>query len=85
MSPPTVSPTLTKATPISLPIHPETGPRPNIGAAIKEAINSAGRAEKVVVGVCGPQGMVTDARRAVGGCIRVGGPSVELHVEGYGW
>ncbi|KAI9698500.1 MAG: hypothetical protein M1836_004081 [Candelina mexicana] len=76
---------LAKATPMDLPVAPQTGERPNLGAAIKEAINAAGREERVVVGVCGPQGMVTEARRAVGESIKTSGPSVELHVEGYGW
>lgn len=59
--------------------------RPNISALISAVTKGAAQHERVVVGACGPEGMVKDARNAVAARVNVSGPSFDLHIESYGW
>ncbi|KAI1301984.1 ferric reductase NAD binding domain-containing protein [Xylaria venustula] len=59
--------------------------RPDIETSIREAISSAAKDERVLVAACGPQGLVNTVRNTTASCIRVDGPSVELHCEQFGW
>ncbi|KAI3342438.1 ferric reductase NAD binding domain-containing protein [Ustulina deusta] len=66
----------------SLPI---TYGRPDIEASVREAIMSVAKNERVLVAACGPTGLVNTVRNTTASCIRVDGPSVELHCEQFGW
>ncbi|KAK5632074.1 hypothetical protein RRF57_007788 [Xylaria bambusicola] len=59
--------------------------RPDIKTSVREAILSAGKDERVLVAVCGPTGLVDTVRNTTASCISLGGPSVELHCEQFGW
>jgi len=59
--------------------------RPNIEALVRDAIMSMDKDKRILVGACGPTGLVESVRNTVAECIRVEGPSVELHCEQFGW
>ncbi len=58
--------------------------RPNVATIITETVADADRHDRVVVAVCGPGGMMLDARNSVAQNIKVDGPSLELHSEHFG-
>ncbi|KAI0473118.1 ferric reductase NAD binding domain-containing protein [Xylariaceae sp. FL0804] len=59
--------------------------RPDAAALIKEAVESAGRDQRVLVAACGPDKLIDVVRNATASCIRADGPAVELHCEQFGW
>jgi hypothetical protein len=59
--------------------------RPNIETLVREAIMSLDKDKRVLVGACGPTGLVESVRNTVAECVSVEGPSVELHCEQFGW
>ncbi len=59
--------------------------RPDVQRLITEAVSKASPEERVVIAACGPDGLMFDVRRTAANCIRVNGPSVELHCEQFGW
>ncbi|RYC61926.1 hypothetical protein CHU98_g4269 [Xylaria longipes] len=59
--------------------------RPDIEASVREAIMSAPKDKRIFIAVCGPSGLVDTVRNTTASCIRVDGPSVELHCEQFGW
>ena len=59
--------------------------RPDIEALIKDVVVKAGKDERVLIAACGPEGLMWSVRRPAAGCITVGGASVELHCEQFGW
>jgi ferredoxin-NADP reductase len=59
--------------------------RPDVAAVIAATVASASEHDKIVVAVCGPNGMMQDARTAVADNISVNGPGIELHCEHFGW
>ncbi|KAI5923191.1 ferric reductase NAD binding domain-containing protein [Camillea tinctor] len=59
--------------------------RPDTEMLIKEAINSVGKDQRVLIAACGPAGLLKVVRNTTAGCIRVDGPAVELHCEQFGW
>ncbi|KAI1203330.1 ferric reductase NAD binding domain-containing protein [Nemania serpens] len=67
---------------LSLPL---TYGRPDIEAAVRQAILSVDKDKKVLVAACGPTGLVNKVRNTTASCIKVDGPSVELHCEQFGW
>ncbi|KAI0110858.1 ferric reductase NAD binding domain-containing protein [Nemania sp. FL0031] len=64
---------------------PVTYGRPNIEALVREAILSVDKDKRVLIAACGPTGLVNTVRNTTASCIRVDGPSVELHCEQFGW
>ena len=52
---------------------------------IKDVVAKAGKDERVLIAACGPEGLMWSVRRTAAGCITVGGASVELHCEQFGW
>lgn len=67
---------------LSLPL---TYGRPDIEAAVRQAILSVGKDQKVLIAACGPTGLISKVRNTTASCIKVDGPSVELHCEQFGW
>ncbi|KAI0453453.1 ferric reductase NAD binding domain-containing protein [Xylaria acuta] len=59
--------------------------RPDIEACVREAITSAPKDKRIFIAACGPGGLVDTVRNTTASCIRVDGPSVELHCEQFGW
>ncbi|KAI1130100.1 ferric reductase NAD binding domain-containing protein [Nemania abortiva] len=59
--------------------------RPDIEALVRQAILSVDKDKRVLVAACGPTGLVNTVRNTTASCIRVDGPSVELHCEQFGW
>ncbi|GAP89512.1 putative ferric reductase like transmembrane component protein [Rosellinia necatrix] len=59
--------------------------RPDVELAVREAITSASKDERILVAACGPTGLVNIVRNTTASCIRVDGPGVELHCEQFGW
>lgn len=59
--------------------------RPDIEGTVREAIISVAKDKRVLIVACGPTGLVDTVRNTTASCIRVDGPSVELHCEQFGW
>ena len=59
--------------------------RPNVVAIIGKVIGAAAKEMRVVVGACGPKGMVRDVRTGVSRGVKIGGAGVDLHVEEFAW
>jgi hypothetical protein len=64
---------------------PITYGRPNIEALVRQAIMSVDNDKRVLIAACGPAGLVHTVRNITADCIRVDGPSIELHCEQFGW
>jgi len=58
--------------------------RPDVAAAVGDVIRAAGERETVMVGACGPEGLMRSARGEVAQGIRAVGASVTLHCEQFG-
>jgi len=58
--------------------------RPDVASIITETVAGADKHDRMVVAVCGPGGMMLDARKSVAENIKVDGPSLELHSEHFG-
>ncbi|KAF2967632.1 hypothetical protein GQX73_g5931 [Xylaria multiplex] len=59
--------------------------RPDVEALIREAVASTSTDQRVLIAACGPNNLVDTVRNTTASCIRVDGPSVELHIEQFGW
>ncbi|RPB03421.1 hypothetical protein L873DRAFT_1860210 [Choiromyces venosus 120613-1] len=59
--------------------------RPDLGAIVRGAVTRAEWRDAVGVGACGPTELIRVARNAAAENITVGGPSVLLHCEQFGW
>ncbi|TVY94022.1 Ferric/cupric reductase transmembrane component [Lachnellula willkommii] len=63
---------------------PQIG-RPDIATIINEIVEKAEDNNRVVVAACGPDNLMQATRSTVAKNIKVNGPSIELHVEQFGW
>ena len=68
----------------NLNLHIQSG-RPDIARCIKEVVESAGNEDRIAVVACGPEDMMRVTRTTVSRCIAVGGPSLELFCEQFGF
>jgi hypothetical protein len=59
--------------------------RPDIENIIKAVARNANQMDRITIGACGPDGLMKLVRRTAADCISVGGPSVKLHCEQFGW
>jgi len=59
--------------------------RPGVAAIISDIVGRSNRNDRIAIAACGPSGMIQIARKASADSITVEGPSVELHVEHFGW
>ncbi|KAI2623816.1 ferric reductase NAD binding domain-containing protein [Xylaria nigripes] len=59
--------------------------RPDIEFSVRKAIASLGNDKRILVAACGPTKLIDTVRDTTAKCISVGGPSVELHCEQFGW
>lgn len=58
----------------------ETG-RPQIAHFITRMVEEANIDDRLVVASCGPDSLMQATRKTVAGCIKIDGPSLELHCE----
>ncbi|KAM0722190.1 hypothetical protein Q7P37_001631 [Cladosporium fusiforme] len=79
--------TTTAAAEIEIAIAPSyTVPgRPDVLSTVGRVVDECSPEDGVLVAACGPTGLADDVRAAVQECTRVGGPSVKLHLEAFGW
>lgn len=63
---------------------PQSG-RPDITTIVNEIVEKAEDNDRVVVAACGPDSLMQATRSIVAKNIKVNGPSIELHVEQFGW
>jgi predicted ferric reductase len=59
--------------------------RPNVSELIRNAIQAAGKDERIIVSACGPHDLMNITRKTVAKEIGSCGKSVELHCEEFGW
>ncbi len=59
--------------------------RPDVEAQIREAIQSTPKDKRVLVAACGPSSLMKSVRNTTAACISADGPSIELHLEQFGW
>lgn len=59
--------------------------RPNVDNSIRKIIAETPNDERVVIAACGPDSLMFNIRRVAASCIKVNGPSIELHCEQFGW
>ncbi|KAL5331823.1 hypothetical protein ACEPPN_001361 [Leptodophora sp. 'Broadleaf-Isolate-01'] len=59
--------------------------RPNIDVLIRDLVSKAGNDERIAIAACGPDDLMWCVRKTATNCIKVKGPSIELHCEQFGW
>ncbi|RDL36158.1 Ferredoxin reductase-like, C-terminal NADP-linked [Venustampulla echinocandica] len=59
--------------------------RPDVPAIINSIVAGSSKEERIVIAACGPLGMMKDVRRSATKAITVSGPSIDLHLEQFGW
>lgn len=59
--------------------------RPDILSTIHGIANECDASQRIIVAACGPAGLSNDVRDAVKSCTKVDGPSLDLHLEAFGW
>ncbi|KAH8893919.1 hypothetical protein GQ53DRAFT_840208 [Thozetella sp. PMI_491] len=59
--------------------------RPNVEAEVRDAIESTPRNQRILVAACGPSALMKTVRNTTASCIKVDAPSIELHLEEFGW
>jgi hypothetical protein len=60
----------------------ETKPgRPDIPALMEELVDDADSTKQVIVGACGPEGLLKTVKGTASRCIRPDGPSFTMHTE----
>jgi hypothetical protein len=70
----------------NMPLPPYAVPgRPDVHSIIRRIASECEANQQVIVAACGPAGLSNDVRDAVGSCIDVDGPSLNLHLEAFGW
>ncbi|KAH7386341.1 ferric reductase NAD binding domain-containing protein [Cadophora sp. MPI-SDFR-AT-0126] len=59
--------------------------RPNVDVLIREIVAKATDEERIAIAACGPDDLMWCVRKTATNCIKVKGPSIELHCEQFGW
>ncbi|KAK4973900.1 hypothetical protein LTR42_005890 [Elasticomyces elasticus] len=59
--------------------------RPDAGVVLDHAVGGMSRTDRLLVAVSGPAGMLKDARVATGKLMRTNMPTIQLHLEEFGW
>jgi hypothetical protein len=59
--------------------------RPDLPSMITTLVRRAGKEERISVSACGPESMMLAVREVVAECITADGPSMELHIEQFGF
>jgi len=66
-------------------VYPPQRGRPDIAAIVDQIVEKAEDSDRVAVAACGPDSLMQVTRSTVAKNIKVNGPSIELHVEQFGW
>lgn len=59
--------------------------RPHVAQFITEMVGKADANDRITIATCGPDSLMHATRKAVAGCIKADGPSLELHCEQFGF
>lgn len=59
--------------------------RPDVHSTVHRVASECGTNQRILVAACGPTGLSDDVRDAVRDCISVDEPSLDLHLEAFGW
>ncbi|KAK6580737.1 hypothetical protein PZA11_006973 [Diplocarpon coronariae] len=59
--------------------------RPDVNAIIWDVVSKAGDNDRVAIAACGPDQLMSSVRNTTANCITNKGPSIELHLEQFGW
>ncbi|KAK0111505.1 hypothetical protein ONS95_001860 [Cadophora gregata] len=59
--------------------------RPNVDVLIRDIVAKATDEERIAIAACGPDDLMWCVRKTATNCIKVKGPSIELHCEQFGW
>ncbi len=59
--------------------------RPDVEAEVRDAIESTPKTQRVLVAACGPAQLMKSVRNTTAACIKADAPSIELHLEEFGW
>ncbi|KFY34912.1 hypothetical protein V494_06372 [Pseudogymnoascus sp. VKM F-4513 (FW-928)] len=59
--------------------------RPDLPALMESLVDNCASTKRVIVGACGPEGLLEMVKSTESRCIRPDGPSFTLHTEGFGW
>ncbi|PVH81985.1 hypothetical protein DL98DRAFT_621553 [Cadophora sp. DSE1049] len=59
--------------------------RPKVDVLIREIVAKATDEERIAIAACGPDDLMWCVRKTATNCIKVKGPSIELHCEQFGW
>ncbi|KAI2624866.1 ferric reductase NAD binding domain-containing protein [Hypoxylon sp. NC1633] len=59
--------------------------RPDTETEIRNAVQSLGKDQRVLIAACGPNSLTRVVRDVAASYIRVDGPAVEVHCEQFGW
>jgi hypothetical protein len=67
-----------------LPLYTLPG-RPDVHSTMHRIASECEASERILVAACGPAGLSNGVRDAVKTCTKVDGPSLDLHLEAFGW
>ena len=59
--------------------------RPDLFAIVRAAVDATTRESRVLVAAAGPIRFLEDVRLAAGACMTSRNPSLQLHLETFGW
>jgi predicted ferric reductase len=80
-----VKPTsITDADDATLPPYAVPG-RPDVQSTVRRIASECDTNRRVLVAACGPSGLSDNVRDAVRDCTSIDGPSLDLHLEAFGW
>lgn len=80
-----VKPTPTsKSEDATLPPYAVPG-RPDVHAIVCRVASECETTQRILVAACGPSGLSNNVSDAVRDCISIDGPSLDLHLEAFGW
>ena len=84
-SPKNVKPaSTTDADDATLPPYAVPG-RPDVQSTVRQIMSECESNQRVLVAACGPTGLSDNVRDAVRYCTSIDGPSLDLHLEAFGW
>jgi hypothetical protein len=58
---------------------------PDVHAMIRRIASECEASQRILVAACGPAGLSDDVKDAVKKCTKADGPSLDLHLEAFGW
>ena len=59
--------------------------RPDVHSTVRRVASECERTQRILIAACGPTGLSDGVRDAVRDCTGIDGPSLDLHLEAFGW